>query len=90
MMTKLPFNIDLSGKVIVVTGGTGVLGGQIVDALAACGRRLLFLARKLENAEEKAAEIERNGGIAIGVQGDVINKESLKAAHDVISKSLVL
>ena len=84
IMTKLPFNIDLSNKVVVVTGGTGVLGGQFVDALAACGAKVAILARKLESAEEKASEVERNGGIAIGVQGDVMNKESLKAAHDVI------
>ena len=36
-MRKLPFKIDLTDKVVVVTGGTGVLGGQFVDALAACG-----------------------------------------------------
>ena len=84
IMTKLPFNIDLSDKVVVVTGGTGVLGGQFVDALAACGAKVAILARKLESAEEKASEVEGNGGIAIGVQGDVMNKESLKAAHDVI------
>ena len=29
IMTKLPFNIDLSNKVVVVTGGTGVLGWTI-------------------------------------------------------------
>ena len=88
MMTKLPFHIDLSDKVVVVTGGTGVLGGQFVDALAACGAKVAILARRLENAEEKASEVEKNGGIAIGVAGDVINKESLKAAHDVIREKL--
>ena len=41
-MRKLPFIIDLTDKVVVVTGGTGVLGGQFVDALAACGAKLLF------------------------------------------------
>ena len=38
----------------------------------------------MENAEQKAAEVVKNGGIAIGVQGDVVNKESLKVAHEVI------
>ena len=88
MMTKLPFHIDLSDKVVVVTGGTGVLAGQFVDALAACGAKVAILARRLENAEEKASEVQRNGGIAIGVKGDVVNKESLKAAHDVIREKL--
>lgn len=83
-MIKLPFNIDLSDKVVVVTGGTGVLGGQFADALAACGAKVAILARRLENAKGKASDIEKNGGIAIGVQGDVVNKESLKAAHAII------
>ena len=83
ILTKLPFNIDLSNKVVVVTGGTGVLGGQFVDALAACGAKVAVLARKLESAG-KVGEVERNGGIAIGVRGNVMNKENLKAAHDVI------
>jgi NAD(P)-dependent dehydrogenase (short-subunit alcohol dehydrogenase family) len=87
-MSKLPFKIDLTGKVAVVTGGTGVLAGQFVDALAACGAKVAVLARRLEDAEQKALEVERNGDIAIGVAGDVVNKESLKAAHNVIREKL--
>lgn len=87
-MTKLPFQIDLTDKVAVVTGGTGILAEQFVQALAACGAKVAILARRLENAEQKAAEIVTNGGIAIGVQGDVVNKESLKAAHEVILEKL--
>ena len=34
-MRKLPFEIDLTDKVAVVTGGAGILCGQFVDALAA-------------------------------------------------------
>ncbi len=87
-MTKLPFQIDLSDKVVVVTGGTGVLAGHFVDALAACGAKVAILARGLEKAEEKALEVQKNGGIAIGVKADVVDKESLKAAHDVIREKL--
>ena len=83
-MKKLPFKIDLTDKVAVVTGGTGVLGGQFVDALAACGAKVAVLGRKLEATEKKAAEVRQNGGIAIGVAADVVDKESLKAAHNVI------
>ena len=87
-MKKLPFKIDLTDKVAVVTGGTGVLGGQFVDALAACGAKVAILGRKLEATEKKAAEVRENGGIAIGVAADVVDKESLKAAHHVILEKL--
>ncbi len=87
-MTKIPFQIDLTDKVAVVTGGTGVLAEQFVQALAICGAKVAILARNLENAEQKAAEVVKNGGVAIGVQGDVVNKESLKAAHEVIHDKL--
>ena len=87
-MRKLPFKIDLTNKVAVVTGGTGVLGGQFVDALAANGAKVAILGRRLDVAEEKATEVQTNGGIAIGVEADVLNKESLKAAHEVIREKL--
>jgi NAD(P)-dependent dehydrogenase (short-subunit alcohol dehydrogenase family) len=87
-MRKLPFKIDLTDKVAVVTGGTGVLGGQFVDALAASGAKVAVLGRRLEATEKKAAEVKRNGGVAIGVAADVVDKESLKKAHDVILEKL--
>ncbi|MBD3108829.1 SDR family oxidoreductase [Bacillus sp. AGMB 02131] len=83
-MTTLPFQIDLTNKVAVVTGGAGILCGQFVDALAACGAKVAVLDLKLENAEKKAKEVQEQGGIAIGVEANVLDKESLKAAHEVI------
>jgi FlaA1/EpsC-like NDP-sugar epimerase len=52
-MAKLPFQIDLSDKVVVVTGGTGVLGVQFVDALAACGAKVAIIARRLKMQRKK-------------------------------------
>lgn len=87
-MTFLPFEIDLKDKVAVVTGGAGVLCGQFVDALAACGAKVAVLDRDLANAEEKASAVQKNGGIAIGIQADVLDKASLKAAHEVVLAKL--
>jgi NAD(P)-dependent dehydrogenase (short-subunit alcohol dehydrogenase family) len=85
---KLPINIDLCNKVAVVTGGAGILGGCWVDALAACGAKVAILGRNLEKVEEKAAEVVRNGGIAIGIKADVTERQSLKSAHNEILEQL--
>jgi NAD(P)-dependent dehydrogenase (short-subunit alcohol dehydrogenase family) len=81
---KLPFNIDLNNKVVVVTGGAGVLGSSWVDALAECGAKVAILDRSIENAEKKAAEVVANRKIAIGVEANVLDKASLKKAHEII------
>ncbi len=81
---KLPFQIDLSNKVAIVTGGAGVLGGYWVDALAACGAKVVILDRDLSQAERKAKEVNETGGIALGIEANVLSKESLKKAHEII------
>jgi NAD(P)-dependent dehydrogenase (short-subunit alcohol dehydrogenase family) len=81
---KLPFNIDLTNKVVIVTGGAGVLGSTWVDALAECGAKVAIISRSLENAERKAAEVVTNGKIAIGLAANVLDKNDLKRAHDII------
>ena len=85
---KLPFKVDLSDKVVVATGGTGVLGGVWVDALAACGAKIALLGRNPEKLEGKVADINANGGTAIGVKGDAVDREGLKEAHKEILEKL--
>ena len=83
---KLPFKIDLKDKVCVVTGGTGVLCGAMADALADCGAKIAILALGQEECEKKAEQINGKGGRAIGIDTNVLDKESLKKAHEIILK----
>ncbi|MGL4106874.1 SDR family oxidoreductase [Clostridium sp. LP20] len=83
---KLPFNIELKDKVCVVTGGTGVLCGAMADALAECGAKVAILALGQEACDNKAKSINDKGGIAIGIEANVLDKESLRKAHEVILK----
>ena len=78
---NLPFKIDLSGKVAVVTGGAGVLCSEFAKALALCGARVAILGRTLSKAEAIVSEIAAMGGEAIAVSVDVTNGDSVKAAH---------
>jgi len=83
---KLPFNIDLGGKVVVVTGGAGVLCSGFCRALAACGAKVAVTDREADKAEEVAASIRAEGGIAKGFAANVLDRASLEAAREAILK----
>ena len=75
---------DLSGRVAVVTGATGVLGGAMARGLARAGARIGVLGRRKERAEEVAAEVENRGGEALALPADVLKREQLEAARDAV------
>lgn len=85
---KIPFSIDLSGKVVVITGGAGILGGYWAEAFAGCGAKVAILDRSFEMAEIKAAEIVSKGYKAVGIEANVLDKVSLSTAHERILKEL--
>ncbi len=74
----------LKDKVIVVTGGTGILGNSFIEGIVEAGGSVAILGRKKEIAEERAAEINANGGDAIGVVADVMDEEQLHEAKEII------
>lgn len=72
---------SLEGKVAVVTGGTGVLGGAMARGLAAAGARVAILGRRAAMAQEVAAEINAAGHEAVPLPADVVDENSLAAAR---------
>ena len=79
---------DLQGKVCVLTGGGGVIGGVISDGLAGCGVKLAILDIKKEFAEKTANIVAEKYGVeAIGVAANVLDKSSLEEAKkEVLAK----
>lgn len=75
-------NFSLAGKVIVVTGGTGVLGGAFVEAIAAAGGVVGILGRNEKIANERANAINQKGGQALALIADVTNESQLESACD--------
>ncbi len=75
-------------KVIVVTGGGGVLCGQMAKSLGAVGGRIAVLDLNEAAAGEVAAEINSGGGKAIAVKCDVLDKESIEAAEKQVTAEL--
>jgi NAD(P)-dependent dehydrogenase (short-subunit alcohol dehydrogenase family) len=72
---------DLQGKVAVVTGGTGVLGGAMARGLAESGARVGVLGRREEKARRVANDIEEAGGQALALTADVLDREQLEKAR---------
>ncbi len=75
---------DLKGKVVVATGGGGVLVGEMSRGLAKAGAKIAVLDIVEEAAQRVADEITSAGGEAIGVKTDVLDPESVKAARRII------
>ena len=72
---------SLEGKVAVVTGGTGVLGGAMARGLAAAGAKVAILGRREAKAREVADAIAAAGNNAMPLPADVLDEDSLRAAR---------
>jgi len=75
---------SLAGKVIVVTGGTGILGHSFVNGIAEAGGTVGILGRNEAVANERADAINKNGGKALALVADALNKEQLIAAKNLL------
>lgn len=84
---KLPLNVDLKDKVCVVTGGGGVLCSSFAKAIARCGAKVAVLDLNEEAARKVATEIKIEGGEAIGIKTNVLEKESLQEAKKEINQT---
>lgn len=73
---------SLKGKVIIVTGGTGIIGKSFIKGIAAAGGTVGILGRNEQVANERAEEINKNGGSAIALIADVLDEKALEAAKD--------
>ena len=80
---KLPFNVDLSDKVVVVTGAGGVLMAEFARALALCGAKVALLDINGEAAEAVAASIGEN---AIAVKTNCLVKEDIERAKQIVNE----
>lgn len=80
----IPFKVDLSDKVIAITGAGGVICGEFARALAECSAKVALLDINFDAAKQIADEIGDN---AIAVRCDCLNKDSIIAAKETIEES---
>ena len=74
---KISEQYDFKGKTIAVTGGAGVLGGEIACSLGECGANVAIIDNIPEKAERLLPRIKAGGGKAAVFKSDVLNREAL-------------
>ena len=87
-MSKLAFD-DLNDKVCAITGGGGVIGRALAIGLGSSGVKTALLDLNKEMADKVAAEVrEITGSASIGVETNVLDKQSLEDARGVVNEKL--
>lgn len=81
-MYHTPFKVDLSNKVIAITGAGGIICSEFAKALAANGAKVALLDINYEAAEKYAEEIGEN---AFAVKCNCLDKSSIQAAKKEIN-----
>ena len=81
---KLPYKIDLGGKVAVITGAGGILMSEFARALAECGAKVALLDINEKAANEVAASI---GESALAIPTNCLEKASIIKARDAVHET---
>jgi NAD(P)-dependent dehydrogenase (short-subunit alcohol dehydrogenase family) len=76
----MAYNIDLSGRVALITGASGGLGAQFARTLSAAGAAVVLASRRVEKLKELRAQIDGDGGDAHVIELDVTDQASIKSA----------
>ena len=92
---KVPFNINLSGKTAIVTGGSGTLCSAMAYGLAVSGSNVAIIGRNIEKLASVSEKLTKNAldeynkDVTIkGYSCNVINKDELTAAYETIKNEL--
>jgi len=78
---------DMTGHVVVITGGAGILGSEMARALVGCGASVAILDLDRELARRLAQDIQQTlpgAGRAVAIYGDVLNRAALLEAARIV------
>ena len=71
---------DFSGRTVVLTGGTGVLGSEMARALAGCNAHVVLVGRNVARAEQLIESFGKTKGHHLAIAGDVLDRGSMDEA----------
>jgi len=78
---------NVKNKVVVITGGSGVLGRGMAEYMCQQGSKVVVLNRNIESGEQLVNELVSKGHDALYLYSDVLNKEILEQnAKDILQK----
>jgi len=75
---------DFTGRTVLITGGAGILGGEMACALVGCGANVAILDRDPALADRLKDRLGCGPGCATVVYGDVLKRETLIEAAKVV------
>ena len=75
---------DIREKVVVVTGGSGVLGSAVCQGLGRAGARVAVMGRHQQRVEQTVQRVQEAGGEALPLIGDVLRREDVEAACEAV------
>ncbi len=81
-LQELTHHYDFTGKTIVITGGAGILGGEIACALVGCNANVAIIDREPSLAQRFIKRLESPVGRALIVYGDVLDVNVLRQTAD--------
>lgn len=73
---------SIEGKVAVITGAGGVLGGSIAESFIQAGAKVVALDIRRQQLDERIKELTANGGEAVGIVGNVLDIDSLEEVSE--------
>ena len=73
---------SVEGKVIVITGATGIIGRELVKHFAEQGAKVVVLGRATEVGEKLVAEVKAEGGEAMFLECNVLDKSKLEKNYE--------
>lgn len=75
---------SIKGKVAIITGASGVLGGSLAKSFIEAGAKVVALGRNQKTLDARVRELTGTGGEALAVEANIMNIESLENASKVI------
>ena len=83
-LAELTHLYDFTGRTVVITGGTGILGGEIAVALVNCGANVAMMDLNLQPAQALLERMGARAKQAVAVEGNVLDVSSLRQATEAI------